>query len=73
MVTEIWHQEDYFFISIMPSLALGILQAEWETGVYPLPKGRPEMNLSGIVYYYEGQNVLSSALAGGFQERSLCL
>lgn len=72
-VTEIWHQEACFFISIMASLALGILQAEWETGVYLLPKGRPEMNLNGIIYYYQGQNGLSSALAGGFQKRSLCL
>ena len=73
VVTEIWHQEACFFISIMPSLALGILQAEWETGVCLLPKGRPEMNLNGIIYYYQGQNGLTSGLAGGFQKRSLCL
>ena len=72
VVTEVWHQEAYFFTSIMPSLTLGILQAEWGTGVCSPSKGRPEMNLNGRTSYYPGQG-LSPAPAGGFKKRSPCL
>lgn len=61
------------FITIVPSLALGILQAEWGIGIWTPPKGRPEMNLNGRLFHYRGQAGFSPAPAGGFKQRSPCL
>lgn len=62
------------FTSIVPSLALGILQAEWGTGIWPPPKGMPETDLNGRSFHYQGQAGFSPALAGGFKKkRSPCL
>lgn len=60
-----------FLTSIMPSLALGILQAEWGTGICLPPKERPEVTLNGKTFYYQEQIGLSPAFTEGSRREAL--